>query len=245
MRASRIMLIFLLSATVMMAAALFNLLAGSGPPKRLVPASVITGASLAVSLGANLLVYRVRAGRERSSGLAQSTSFAVSGFAPSGLDPRTILRVVRVMLVATAAITGLILMAGFGHGIWLRASTTPMPGWPRASATVVRVDLEWTGSSYTYAPVAEFTALGHAVYFTAPVASDVAVNVGDQIQIIYQPGNPYLLHDLSVGQNAWKYPVYTSLSALAFVLLALVTGLALTDPERLARRSGISLGAQP
>jgi hypothetical protein len=133
---------------------------------------------------------------------------------------------------------GLVLLVGFGHGLALRDCTIPMPGWPRTSAAVTRVYSEWNGGSYTYAAVAEFRANGHPVYFTAPESSDV-VKVGDEIRVTYEPGNPFLLHDLSVNQAIWKDRLYTSFIALLFVLVTLVVGLTLTDQKRLQRRSGI------
>src|SRR5260370_30945690 len=139
-----------------------------------------------------------------------------------------ILGFVRVALVATAPIAGLVLLVGFGHGIVLRDCTMPMAGWPQTSAAVTRVYSEWNGGTYTYVAVAEFRANGHPVYFTAPESADV-VKVGDEIRVTYEPSNPFLLHDLSVDQAIWKDRLYTSLIALLFVLLTLVVSLTLTD----------------
>ena len=243
MRATRIMLVMQSSVAIMLAAVLFYLLAcWSGPPFHLARASVVTVAYLVISFGAGLLIYQVRSARERSPNLARASSPGAGGVGPVDRDPLIVLRVVRVALVAASVIAGLVLLAGFVHALGLREDTAPMPGWPQASATVTRVYPTWNGSSRTYTAVAEFRADGHTVYFTAPGSADV-VKAGDQIRITYDPRNPYLLHDLSAGQAIWKYPLYTSLIALMFVLGALVAGLTLTDRKRIQRCKLCSVSA--
>jgi hypothetical protein len=232
MRTTRIMLIGQLSAAIMLAAVLFYRLACPAPPYHPARASVVTLAYLIVSLGASVLVYRARSARQRSSGLSGGYPLAADGLAPLLRDPRIVVRAARLGLVAVFAVSGLVLLAGFSHGLGLREDTAPVPGWPQTSATVTRVYSQLHCGSCTYTPVATFRVRGHTVYFTAPESAD-AVKVGDQIRVTYEPGNPYLLHDLSAGQGIWKYPLYTSLSAIAFVLLALVAGLTLTDQKRI------------
>jgi Protein of unknown function (DUF3592) len=245
MRATRIMLIVQLSAAIMLAPVLFYLLACSAPPYHPARASVFTFGYLVISLGASLLVSRARSARQRSPGPARGDALPAAWFAPLTRDPRIVLRVARVALVAVSAICGLVLLTGFSHGLSLREDTTPVPGWPQASATVTRVYSQWHGGSDTYTPVAKFTVHGHTVYFTAPESADV-VKAGDQIRVTYQPGNPYLLHDLSAGQGIWTYPLYTSLIAIAFVLITLLAALTFTDQKRIQQRSGrVSLSARP
>jgi hypothetical protein len=192
-----------------------------------------------ISLGLSLLFYRAGSAGRRSSGLTHAYPLAGYGIAAPNRDPRIVLRSARVGLVAVSVITGLVLLTGFAHGLRLLEDTNPMPGWPKTSATVTQVYPEWHGGSHTYIAVARFRVSGQTVYFTAPESADV-VKAGDQIRVTYEPGNPYLLHDLSAGQGIWKYPLYTPLIALVFVLTALVAGLTLTDRERIRRRSGIS-----
>jgi hypothetical protein len=214
----------------MMGAVLFYLEACSAPPYHPARASIVTFAFLAISLGPILLVYRARSAQQGASDLAQVYPLAMNGHPPPRRDPRTALRVTRVALVAVAVISGLVLLGGFTHGLRLRECTTPVPGWPQTSATVTQVYAQWHDGSRTYIAVARFIGDGHIVCFTAPETADV-VNVGEQILVTYPPGNPYVLHDLSAGPGAWRYPVYTSLTALAFVLAALVAGLTLTDQK--------------
>src|SRR5215472_10018341 len=221
-------------AAIMMGAVLFYLEACSAPPYHPARASILTCTFLAISLGPILLVYRASSGQQGSSDLAGAHLLAMDGIAPPRRDPRTTLTVTRLALIAVAATSGLVLLNGFTHGLILRECTTPVPGWPQTTATVTRVYAQWHDGSRTYTAVARFTANGHIVYFTAPETADV-VNVGEQILVTYPPGNPYTLHDLSAGPGVWKYPVYTSLIAIVFVLVALVAGLTLTDQKRIQR----------
>jgi len=252
MRTTRIMPIALPWAAIMMGAVLFYLEACSAPPYHPARASILTCTFLAISLGPILLVYRASSGQQGSADLAQAYPLAMDGLPPPRRDPRTALRVTRLALVTVAAISGLVLLGGFTHGLGLRECTSPVPGWPQTSATVIRVYAQWHDGSRTYIAVARFMRDGHIVYFTAPETADV-VNVGEQILVDYPPGNSPVLHDLSAGPGVWRYPVYTSLTALAFVLAALVAGLTLTDQKRIGlapvggemfgRRSALKIGS--
>jgi hypothetical protein len=232
----RIMLIRRVSAAIMLGAVLFEVVACSAPPYHPARASILTFAYLVISLGAILLVYRVRSARQHSPDLGPTYPAAMGGLAVPSPDPRAARRETRVALAAVAAISGLTLLSGFSHGFSLRECTTPVRGWLQTSATVIQVYTQWHDGSRTYIAVARYRDNGQMVYFTAPETAD-PVYSGDKLRVAYPPGNSSVLHDLSAG-HLWRLPVYTSLIAIAIVLAALVAGLTLTDRKRIQRRDG-------